>query len=131
MTGAYRLQRLQSRDEQALRLLRVLVALRADLVGARDALQRLLLRRGDLSGAMDELTQLQGLLPASPRTYLQEGQLLLANPLEGAPGEARKAQAERAFAQVMALDPNDAEILGEMAAARAPGWRRDSRPSAS
>jgi hypothetical protein len=116
MAGAYRLERLR-RDDQALSLLRVLVALRADLVGARDALQRLLLRKGDLSGALDQITQLRRLLPASARGYLQEGQLLIANPLDGQAGKVRREAAEAAFSQALLLDPSDAEILGEIASA--------------
>jgi transglutaminase-like putative cysteine protease len=116
MAAAYRMERLH-RDDQALRLLRVLVSLRSDLVGARDALQRLLLRRGDLSGALDQLTQVRRLLPSSPRTYLQEGQLLLANPLSGDAGSTRRAEAERAFERAMEIDPSDAAILGEIAGA--------------
>ncbi len=114
MAGAYRMERLR-RDDQALGVLRILVSLRPDLVGARDALQRLLLRRGDLPGGIYQLTEVRRMLPASPRTYLQEGELLLANPLPGEAGPARRADAERAFAKALELDPSDASIVGEIA----------------
>jgi hypothetical protein len=79
MAAAYRNERLH-RDREAVALLRVLIGLRDDLVGTREALKRLLLRQRDLDGALDQIAAEQRILPASPRPFLEEGSLLLANP---------------------------------------------------
>ena len=76
--ASYRLERLH-REEDAIQLLRRLVALRDDLLGTHEALERLLLRGRDLEGALDQLAASRRQRPTSPRYYVEEGKLLLAN----------------------------------------------------
>jgi hypothetical protein len=115
MAAAYRNERLH-RDREAVALLRVLVGLRDDLLGTREALKRLLLRQRDLDGALDQLAAEQRILPASPRPFLEEGSLLFANPgPESSGATARRARAEAALERASALAPFDAEVQGEIA----------------
>jgi tetratricopeptide (TPR) repeat protein len=113
--ASYRLERLH-REDDAIELLRREVALRDDLLGAHEALERLLLRRRDLDGALDQLSSIRRLIPSSPRSYVEEGKLLLANTTPTANG-LRRTQAEQAFQTALALGPANAEVWGEIAAA--------------
>ncbi len=117
--ASYRLERLH-REDDALELLRREVALRDDLLGAHEALERLLLRRRNLDGALDQLAAIRRLIPSSPRSYVEEGKLLLANTepgLENARSTLRRTRAEQAFEIALALAPASADVWGEIAAA--------------
>ncbi len=138
--ASYRLERLH-REDDAIELLRREVALRDDLLGVHEALERLLLRRRDLDGALDQLAAVRRLVPSSPRSYVEEGKLLLANaggsrrqeatPATPEPARDRSlrdrgpavksssagTQAEQAFQTALALGPANAEVWGEIAAA--------------
>ena len=129
--ASYRLERLH-RESDAVLLLRRLLALRDDLLGAHESLHRLLLRQADLDGALDQLAAMRRLAPSSPRSYLEEGQLLLANAPPGTEGDRRRDRARKAFAVALALSPADADLHGDIAAAElrdgdAEGQQRGAR----
>jgi cellulose synthase operon protein C len=116
LAGTYRLERL-GRRQKAMRQLRVLLGLRPDLLGARESLKRLLILGGDLDGALEQLAAERQLLPASAQPLVETGQLLLANPVPGQRGVDRRLLAETNLREAMRLAPQNADVLGEVAAA--------------
>jgi tetratricopeptide (TPR) repeat protein/transglutaminase-like putative cysteine protease len=105
--AASRAARRLERSDEAVRLLRKLLALRYDDGVARAALAQLLLDRADLEGALEQLAQAQRLDPADVWLRLRRADLLAAN------GGQEEAEAEyQTAARICPEEPDVYERRG-------------------
>ena len=100
--AAARAARRLDRGEEAGRLLRKLLALRHDDGLARAALAQLLLDRGAVEGALEQLAEAQRLAPADVWLRLRRADLLAAN--------GRMEEAEIEYAAAARIAPEEAEV---------------------
>ncbi|HVP69511.1 MAG TPA: DUF3857 domain-containing protein [Anaeromyxobacteraceae bacterium] len=94
-------KRLDQTDE-AVRLLRKLLALRYDDAASRTALTQILLDRGDLEGALEQLAEAERLDPSDVWLRLRRADLLAAN------GRSEEAEAE--FATAARICPDEPDV---------------------